>query len=88
MDTPLLNRDLASTDIPSGRSLISSDRVNFTNRDNQYTTTLTTLRGAPDNGSEEHILASHPNGHTKDTDGATSIIRIVEFDVENTSTAA
>ncbi|KAJ5370971.1 uncharacterized protein N7496_007063 [Penicillium cataractarum] len=69
-------------------SIPHSDRVNFSNQDNQYTTTLTTLRGAPDNGSEEHILGSQPNGHTKDADGATGIIRTVEFDVENSSTAA
>lgn len=71
--------------LPLG-SISHNDRVNFTNQDNQYTTTLTTLRGAPDNGSEEHILASHPNGVTKDADGTTGIIRTVEFDVENTST--
>ena len=68
-------------------SIPHGDRVNFTNQDNQYTTALTTLRGAPDNGSEEHILASYPNSHAKDADEATGIIRSVEFDVENVSTA-
>ncbi|KAF3385389.1 hypothetical protein F1880_002741 [Penicillium rolfsii] len=67
-------------------SIPHSDRNNFTNQDNQYTTTLTTLRGAPDNDSEEHILSSHPNGLAKDADGTNGIIRTVEFDVENTST--
>lgn len=67
-------------------SIPHSDRGNFTNRDNQYTTTLTTFRGATDNCSEEHILAANSNGHTKDAD-VSGIIRTVEFDVKNSSTA-
>lgn len=69
-------------------SIPHSDRVNFSNQDNQYSTTLSVLRGAPDNGSEEHILASHPSGHAKDGDGSNGIIRTVEFDVKNSSTTA
>lgn len=70
-------------------SITHSERNKFsTNGANQYTTTLTTLRGAPDNDSEEHILSSIPHNATgKEGELATGIIRTVEFDVENSSTA-
>ncbi|KAJ5488846.1 hypothetical protein N7539_003736 [Penicillium diatomitis] len=69
-------------------SLAQSERNNFsTNGANQYTTTLTTLRGAPDNDSEEHILSTSPHNATgKEGDLSTGIIRTVEFDVKNSST--
>ncbi|KAJ5690413.1 hypothetical protein N7462_004805 [Penicillium macrosclerotiorum] len=69
-------------------SIPNSQRVDFSNQDNQYTTTLTTLRGTPGNDSEEHILSPHPSGHTKDADAPHGIIHTVEFDVENTTSTA
>jgi hypothetical protein len=62
----------------------SGQQPDFSNRGNQYSTTLTTSRNAPDNDSEEHILPVNNSGTPKEMDG---IIRTVEFDIENSSTA-
>ncbi|KAJ5242743.1 uncharacterized protein N7469_001070 [Penicillium citrinum] len=69
-------------------SIPRSERPDFTNGENQYSATLTTARGAHDNGSEEHILStSHSGANNKEMDGSLGIVRTVEFDVENSSTS-
>ncbi|KAJ6005752.1 hypothetical protein N7451_003696 [Penicillium sp. IBT 35674x] len=65
-------------------SMPRSGQPDFSNRGHQYSTTLTASRNAADNDSEEHILSLNNPGTPKEMDG---IIRTVEFDVENTSTA-
>ncbi|KAJ5654158.1 hypothetical protein N7490_001161 [Penicillium lividum] len=63
-------------------SISRSGQPDFSNRNHQYSATLTASRNAPDNDSEEHILSPKSAG-TKEVDG---IIRTVEFDIENTPT--
>ncbi|KAJ5946837.1 hypothetical protein N7454_003676 [Penicillium verhagenii] len=66
-------------------SLPRSGQPDFSNRDNHYSTTLTTSRNAPNNDSEEYILSPDNTGGPKELDG---IIRTVEFDIENTSSSS
>lgn len=66
-------------------SIPRSQQPNFSGQDHHYSATLTTTRGAADNDSEEHILAAQDTNPHKDVEG---IIRTVEFDVENSSSAS
>lgn len=66
-------------------SLPRSDNPDFSgNRSHQYSTTLTTLKSAPGNESEEHIL-SPVETQGKSPGFVEGIFRTVEFDVENAS---
>ncbi|KAJ5803087.1 uncharacterized protein N7503_005537 [Penicillium pulvis] len=65
-------------------SMPRSGQPDFSNHGHQYSTTLTASRNAADNDSEEHILSLNNPGTPKEMDG---IIRTVEFDIENSSTA-
>jgi hypothetical protein len=66
-------------------SPLPSQRPDFSGREHQYSATLTTLREASDNDSEEHILSKLSSGQDKDADGPGGIVHMVEFDVKKTS---
>ncbi|GES56845.1 hypothetical protein ATEIFO6365_0001005100 [Aspergillus terreus] len=83
---------LSSNSYPSTRkyghplgSMPRSNNPDFSgNRSHQYSTTLTTLKSAPGNESEEHILSS-ADAQGKPHGVVDGIVRTVEFDVENAS---